>query len=134
MLEATLHRLIPVKVSTFSKLNHGEPYQFDRWQNDRFASPCLYYWFKSRDGIKRNTKRVPVSEIRAALCQLRNANVLSRETFKKVCPVAQSDGPCGFAVVGRIFEALGVAVYSGQNGFKLTDANEVAKLLEVKPT
>src|ERR1035437_7835839 len=70
MLESVLHRLIPEEVNTFAKLAHGEPYHFDRWEKDRVGSPCLYYWFMARDGVKKNKKRLPVSEIRAAFLQL----------------------------------------------------------------
>ncbi len=133
MLESTLRRLIPEEVNTFAKLERGAPYYFDRWENDSLGSPCLYYWFMARDGVKKNKKRLPVSEIRAAVRQLRTVGVLSRETFRTVCPTAKSDGQWGFAVVGRIFEALHIAVYSGPDGFKLTNANEATNLLEEKP-
>ncbi len=86
----------------------------------------------ARDGVKKNKKRLPVAEIRAALDELGRAGVLSREKFRKVCPKADSDGSCGFAVAGRILEALRVAVYSGQDGFTLTDANKAKNLLEAK--
>jgi len=129
MFESVLHRLIPEEVNTFAKLQHGEPYHFERWKNDRAGSPCLYYWFMARGGVTKNRKRLPVSEIRAALHQLRSTGVLSRATFRKVCPIAEWAGPCGFAVVGRILEALHVALYSGMGGFKLNDANEVMSLL-----
>ena len=132
MLESTLRRLIPDEVNTFAKLEHGASYHFDRWKNDRVGSPCLYYWFMARDGVKKNKKRLPVSEIRAALHQLRSAGMLSREAFRKVCPLSESDGSCGFAVVGRILEALHVAVYAGQDGFKLTNPDEATTLLEVR--
>ena len=78
----------------------------------------------ARDGVKKNKKRLPVAEIRAALDELGRAGVLSREKFRKVCPIAEKSGPCGFAVVGRILEALHVAVYSGQHGFTLTGQAE----------
>lgn len=133
MLETILRKLIPEKVSTFAKLNYGEPYHFDSWKKDRAGSPSLYYWFTARDGLKKNKKRVPVSEIGAALRQLQNAGVLKRGTFQSVCRVAESDGPCGFAVIGRILEALGVAVYCGRDGFKLTDADKAGNLLEANP-
>ncbi len=133
MLEVTLHRLIPEKVNTFAKLERGEPYHFDRCENDRDGSPCLYYWFLAREGAKKNKKRVPVAEIRAALAQLRSCGVLSRETFGKVCSTAAS-APCGFAVVGRVLEALHVAVYSGRDGFTLVNANKATNLLEAKST
>jgi hypothetical protein len=117
-------------VNAFAKLTHGEPYHFDRWKNDQAGRPCLYYCFSG--GGRVHKKRVPVSELRAALRQLRNASVLSREMFRQNCPTATSDGECGFAVVGRIFEALGVAVYSRQDGFKLTNVDEATNLLEGK--
>jgi hypothetical protein len=126
MLEPTLHKLIPKEMSTFAKLRRKEPYHFDRWENG-----SLYYWF---EGVKRHTKRLPKSEIRAGLRQLRDVGWLSRETFRETCPTAKSDGECGFAVLGRIFEALGIAVYSGSAGFKLTDADEATRLLEAKPS
>jgi hypothetical protein len=129
MLESVLHRLIPEEVNSFAKLAHGEPYHFDRWEKDRVGSPCLYYWFMARDGVKKNKKRLPVSEIRAAFLQLQSTGALTRETYRRVCPTAKSDGSCGFAVVGRILEALHVAVYSGRDGFKLTNANEATNLL-----
>ena len=85
----------------------------------------MYYWFQ---GAEKHTKRLPESEIRAGLRQLRDTGWLSRERFGDVCPTAKSNGECGFAVLGRIFEALGVAVYSGNTGFKLTNADEATKL------
>jgi hypothetical protein len=132
MLEAELRALIPNKVSAFAKLTHGKPYHFDCWRNDRAGSPCLYYWFLARNGVDKNTKRVPVSEFRAALLQLRNVGAFSREIFRQVCPTTKSDGECGFAVIGRIFEAFGVAAYSRVDGFKLTNADEVTNLLEAR--
>lgn len=131
MLESLLRQTIPAKVRIFAKLTeHGEAYNFDRWNEDRAGSLCLYYWFPARIGVKRNKKRVPVSEVRAALRELRSTGVLTREAFQKACPVAESAGPCGFAVVGRILEALRVAIYSGRNGFNLIDADEATNLLE----
>jgi hypothetical protein len=64
--------------------------------------------------VKKHTKRLPPSEIRAGLRQLRDIGWLGRETFREICPTAKSDGECGFAVLGRIFEALGIAVLFGQ--------------------
>ena len=123
MLESTLHGLIPKRVSTFPKLRgNGGPYRFDRWEKD-----CLRYSFV---GAKKYTKRLPECEIRAGLSQLRDTGWLSRETFRRICPRAKSDGECGFAVLGRILEALHVAAYSGDAGFRLTNADEAKKLLE----
>jgi hypothetical protein len=131
MFQSTLFRLIPAKLNTFAKFKHGTPYHFDSWKNDRGGAPCLYYWFMG--DVVKYRKRVPVSEIRAALHQLRSVGVLSREAFRKVCPIAESAGPCGFAVVGRILESLHIAIYSGQDGFKLTNAKEATNLLKAKP-
>src|SRR4051812_9952681 len=120
MLEPTLRKLIPHKVRTFAKLESGEPYHFDRWDKDYTGTECLYYWFTGRNNI--NKKRVPTPEIRAALQILLLNGTLRRKDFETICPIAKSDGPCGFAVVGRIFEALDIAVYSGRrDGFRLTD-------------
>jgi hypothetical protein len=129
MTEARLHRLIPEQVNTFAKLKRGEPYHFERWKKDRYGTACMYYWFIARDGVNKNRKRVPVTEIHTALCQLQNGGHLNRETFKIVCPVSESAGPCGFTVVGRILEALQVAVYAGRGEFKLTNANRAQSLL-----
>jgi hypothetical protein len=133
MLESTLQKLIPEKLNTFAKLQRGSPYYFDRWENHDRGAPCLYYWFMARDGVKKNKKRIPVIEIRAALHELRSSGLLTRGTFSTGCPVAKGDGSCSLAVVGRIFEALHVAEYSGRGGFKLTNANDVNKLLEATP-
>jgi hypothetical protein len=124
MLESTLHTLVPKQLNTFAKLKHGEPYHFDRWEQG-----CLYYWF---EGAKIYKKRLPETEIRAGLRQLRDTGWLRRETFRNICPIARSDGECGFAVLGRIFEFLGVAVYLDNDGFKLTNADEATRLLGEK--
>jgi hypothetical protein len=131
MIEATLHRLIPDIVNTFAKLTSGEPYHFDRWEKDKTGLPCLYYWFIARNGVCKHWKRIPISEIHAALCQLQSDGHLNREIFKTVCPVSESAGPCGFAVAGRILEALQVAVYAGHGEFKLTNAKLAVSLLSV---
>ena len=131
LLEPTLRKLVPHKVGTFAKLEQGEPYHFDRWGDDHTGTLCLYYSFPARNRERRNTKRIPSSEIDAALRCLCSNGGLRREEFRKVCPVAVSAGPCGFAVVGRIFEELGVAVYaSRRDGFTLTDADKARKLLD----
>jgi len=116
--ESKLRDLIPKTVSQFPKLEIGEPYHFDRWADDRSGSTCLYYWFYAHDGGKRNNKRVVVSEIQQAFQHLMDTGSFHRDAFRRFCPVSESSGPCGFVVVGRIFEALGVAVYSGrEKGF-----------------
>lgn len=135
MLETRLRQMIPAQADTFAKLTDDkDPYHFDCWREDRSGSPCLKYWFLARDGVKKNKKRLPISEIRAALQQLLITGALNRKEFEKACPKAKSDGPCGFAVVGRILEALHVASFSGRIGFKLTNANEATQLLAIEPS
>jgi hypothetical protein len=122
--------LIPSVVNEFEKLEAGDPYYFDRWDNDRDGVPCLYYWFRSRDGSGRNVKRVPAHEILRVLRQIHARGSLIRSAFKSLCPVPDNAGPCGFAVVGRIVEALGVARYSGRKqGFTITNQARARDLL-----
>ena len=130
MLESSLLKLIPGRVSTFQKLENAEPYHFDQWGADRSGASCLYYWFYSGNRRSKWKKRVLVSEIRGALGHLVKSGALDRAAFRKVCPVSQSGGPCGFVVIGRIFEAIEVAQYSGRDeGFVLTDGERAKALL-----
>jgi len=132
--DAMLRTLIPATLSVFPKLEAGDPYHFDHWAEDSAGAACIYYWFTSRDGNKRNQKRVPVSEVRAALQHLRATGALDRGSFRTRCPISHKSGPCGFAIVGRILEALGVARYSGRDvGFTLTDPVKALSLLEEMP-
>lgn len=98
----------------FRKLEKGEPYHFDKWEQDSDGKPCLYYWFNSTDGNKRNVKRVPVSEFCAALDHIRRNGTFARSDYQGLCPVAQSDGGCGYAVIGRLLEALGATQFQGR--------------------
>ena len=121
--ETMLRKLIPDTVSVFKKLEAGDPYHFCKWAEDRFGAACMYYWFTSGDGSKKNHKRVLVSEVRSALQHLRTTGALDRKAFRTLCAISESAGPCGFAVAGRMLEALGVARYSGRDaGFILTAA------------
>ncbi len=129
MLESMLRKTVPSVVNSFPKLTTGEPYRFERWAGDDRDILCLYYWFSPRDGLRRNVKRVPVPEILAALGHLRRTGTLDRAAFQKLCPVSESDGPCGFAVLGRTLEALGVAHYVGKRGFELTQPGTADQLL-----
>jgi hypothetical protein len=127
-LESVLKELVPGKLREFKKLTKGEPYRFKGWQADREGRPCLYYTFSSRDGRSTNTKRVPTAEIATALAHLRKCGHLCASEFEESCPVAKRDGQCGFAVVGRILEALGVARYERAH-FCLTDPAKADSLL-----
>jgi hypothetical protein len=127
-LESVLKELLPARLREFKKLTEGEPYRFKTWKVDGEGRPCLYYTFSSRDGRSTNTKRVPMAEIGAALTHLRETGHLRRKEFRDVCPVAERDGGCAFAVVGRILEALGAAQYVGADFF-LTDPAKADSLL-----
>ena len=117
-VQSQLQDIVPAKISEFRKLEKGEPYHFDRWEKDSDGRPCLYYWFNSRDRNKRNVKRVPVFEFCAVLDHIRQNGAFTRSDYQELCPVAQSAGPCGYAVIGRLLEALGAAQYQGRiNGF-----------------
>jgi hypothetical protein len=121
--DVNLRNLIPATVSEFQKLETGQPYYFDHWAEDRSGSDCLYYWFSSHNGVKRNNKRVIVSEVNAALQHLLKTGAFDRSSFRSHCPKSKSSGPCGFVVVGRILEALGVARYSGREKGFVTPAS-----------
>lgn len=125
MLKSTLQAIVPSVTNTFKKLRVGEAYQFDHWEDD-----VLYYRVSPRRKGGWNKKSVPVPEIQAALGRLRQSGTFSRSDFEKLCPVASKDGPCGFCVVGRVLEILGVAKFSSQGeGFVLTDSQKADRIL-----
>ena len=109
-----IRKLIPQKYRQFDKLTGGKPYYFHAWKKDRQRRLCLYYWFWDRTGRRRNTKRVPLVEIEAAAKQFSSQGLFDRNIFHKYCHVSRSDGPCGFAVIGRCLEFLGIAIYGGR--------------------
>jgi hypothetical protein len=118
VFESNLRELFSSDGIEFQKLEEGQPYYFDHWANDRNGAPCLYYWFSSHDGKKRHAKRVIISEINQALEHLRKVGSFTRSSFRTQCPKSDSSGHCGFTVIGRIMEMLGVARYSGrEHGF-----------------
>jgi hypothetical protein len=125
MLKSALRAIVPSVTRSFQKLRAGEPYQFDHWDDD-----VLYYRVSPRRKGGWNKKRVPVPEIRMALRRLRESGTFSRSDFEQICPIASRDGPCGFCVVGRVLEILGVAKFSthGQ-GFVLTDSQKADRML-----
>ena len=114
-VELRLRDMVPQKVAEFRKLEKGEPYHFDRWEQDIKGRPCLYYWFGSRDGLRRNVKRVPIAEFCAAFDHIGRTGTFTRVDYKQLCRVAQSDGACGYTVIGRLLENLGVARYQGRS-------------------
>jgi hypothetical protein len=113
-----LQQLIPTAKAQFAKLETGPPYHFEKWADDRSGDSCLYYWFDPKDGSKQNHKRLIISEIESAHAHLLSADEFDRQTYRAICPKSARSGPCGFVVMGRIFEALGLARYCGrEDGF-----------------
>jgi hypothetical protein len=116
----------------FRKLTKGaKPYRFTRWADDEHGQHCLYYQFASRDETKPdNQKRVPLSELHKALNECLKSEVLRRDMIERVCPIAQSAGPCGFAVTGGCLEKLGVARYADvEHEFRLVNKLHAQELL-----
>jgi hypothetical protein len=129
--DSILRELIPAKVKDFAKLVAGEPYRFDGWEDDRSGSACLYYSFSSRSPDKLNRKRVVISELHTAFQHLRNTGAFDRKSFERLCPTSRSAGSCGFAVMGRVFEALGVArFFDREHRFLLIDVAKPASLCD----
>jgi len=127
--DSILRELIAANVKDFAKLEAGEPYHFDGWEEDRSGSACMYYSFGSRSPHKLNRKRVVISELHAAFQHLRNTGAFDRKSFEKLCPISQSAGSCGFAVMGQVFEALGVAIFfDRERRFLLVDIAKPASL------
>ena len=121
-----MRSLIPSVANTFEKLTPDrEPYHFDRW-----ADGAFYYRVSRQANGVWNKKRVKVSEIRPALGRLRRSGQFTRSDFQEFCPVTRSDGDCGFCVVVRILELLGVAKFSGRGlGIRLVDRQRADNLL-----
>jgi hypothetical protein len=125
-VKADLDQLFVGGRDRFAKLRgRGEPYRFDKWKHDDHGQLCLYYTFDSHQ------KRVPLDEFVVAIRSCVQNGVLTRDAFRRECVIAESAGPCGFAVTGRCLELLGVARYEAHGlGFRLTDKARALQLLE----
>ena len=131
VLDMNLREIIPNKYSTFPKLGKGDPYHFDHWGQDTNGEDCMYYWFWNKDQTKKNKKRVVISEIDDLIENNISNGHISREDFKNSCPISESAGSCGFTVVGRVLECLGIAKYLGRgSGFEITDQKLAKSLLK----
>lgn len=111
--QSALQQMIPEIVGTFLKLQNGDPYRFEEWASDRTGATCLYYLFHSHDHSKIIRKRVVLAELHAAMQHLSDSGRFDRSAYRRLCPISASAGPCGFTVMGRIFETLLGAHYSG---------------------
>lgn len=111
---------IPAQIRRFKKLTSGRPYFYHCWKSDRAGKECLNYRFLGRNGKTEHVKKIPLSELEAAVRRFQYKRSFDRSDFKKVCPSALSSGPCGFAVIGRYLEFRFNARYQGRgNGFVL---------------
>ncbi|MDY6931482.1 MAG: hypothetical protein SVJ22_06170 [Halobacteriota archaeon] len=131
LLDKNLREIIPDKYSTFPKLEKGDPYHFDHWGKDTNGEDCLYYWFWNKDQTKKNRKRVVILEIDNLIKNKISNGHISREDFKRLCPISESAGSCGYTVVGRILEYLEIAKYLGRgSGFEITDHKLAESLIK----
>ena len=130
MLEQRLKGMIPNTYSIFPKLERGDPYHFNCWDSDINGDLCLYYWFWNKNQTKKNKRRVVIAEMEELIRNSLKKGCITRKDFQSCCPISESAGPCGFAVVGRMLEYLDIAKYSGRCGFKITDEKVAESLLE----
>ncbi len=131
-LSTALSEIIPSRHDEFQKLMAGDPYRFDSWDTDKHGNACLYYWFYSRDGSKKNRKRVVTPEIERLLRhKLRTGeSIIVNSEFKAHCPATISAGSCGYAVTVRLLEYLGVGRYLERRGVQIVDEHRMRRVIE----
>lgn len=119
MIIKQIQKIVPSEVKRFKKLNGNEKmYSFTDWGVDKFK---FYYEFNSKDGRKKNVKRVFIKEIEKLLKRRKINDYITRSDFKKYCIKTNKDGGCGFCVIIRILEFLKIGLYiSNSKGFKIT--------------
>lgn len=119
MIIEQIKKIVPKEIKHFEKLNRGKDlYKFTDWGDDNLK---FYYEFNSKDGTKKNVKRVFVKEIEALLKGRKVNDVIYRTDFETHCINTNRDGGCGFCVIIRILEFLKIGVYiSYGKGFKIT--------------
>lgn len=117
----------------FRKLTKEDmPYYFLEWNIAVNQRLCLYYGFSSRDQTKPdNEKRVPLSELVGAINVCATTGQFNRSQFESVCSVAHSAGDCGYTVVGRCMQLLGIAHYNEDGRyFVVTDKTRALELVK----
>lgn len=131
MLEQRLREIILNPIDKFMELEKEEYYYFAKWCTDKKYRMCLYYWFWNTNKIKKNTgKKVVISEVEYLIRNCLKQRKITRDDFKEYCPVT-NNGPCGFAVTGRMLEHLGIAQYLGWGrGFEIIDVDLAQSLVE----
>lgn len=137
-LSASLRSLIPEHVRAFDKLTDGrEPYHFEKWETT-IDGDVLHYWFS---GKTLYHKVVHIQELEAALRRAVVTRNFSRDIFNESCPKTKYGeqrkkerlgGDCGYAVMGRCLEELGVAkqIKKWGKGFKILNDSLVQSLLD----
>jgi len=119
-ISSQIRQDIPQHIRRFPKLASGQPYYFHVWAKDRAGNECLYYSFKGSDRTAQYMKKVPLAELVAAIKSFQQKGAFDRLDFQKLCPIALSSGPCGFAVIGGYLEFRHKAKYKGRGkGFAL---------------
>ncbi|MFH1141478.1 MAG: hypothetical protein V1724_07460, partial [Chloroflexota bacterium] len=105
----------------------GQPYHFVRWGDN---GDVLQYNFLLKDG-KLQSKKVFVHELREALTAAIDTGNFSPAVFMETCQKTKGRGRCGYAVMGRCLELLGVASLVGpRKGFKITNIGLAQKLIQ----
>ena len=128
-LERSLKQVIPSSLDQFAKLTAGrDPYYFKAWDKSG-PDVVLRYWFWNRAKTKKNAKRVFVREIRTLLREAMDKGEFGRTEFRRCCPKTLADGACGYVIMARILEHLGV-VQRTRGGFKIIDEAKAEQLVE----
>lgn len=110
-VEEIIRKFSEPEFQTFEKLNNGTlPYSLKEINK---IEHYIRYEFLSRDGSKMNVKRCFIDELIDLLNKTINKNEISKTDFIKFCPKTNSDGSCGWAVMVRIIEKLGIGKYIG---------------------
>ena len=130
-LERSVKQVIPSSLDQFAKLTSGrDPYYFKRW--DRSGSDVvLRYWFWNKTRTEKNAKRVFVHELAELLRQGLSKGGFSRADYDCCCPRTLSDGSCGYVVMARILEHLGV-VQQTPSGFRIIDETKAKRLIQCR--
>ena len=131
MLKELLQTNIPSIVKEFGKLTkEKDPYYFGSWDSID-GDLVLRYWFWNRGHSAKNRKRVLVNEIEDLLRHCTKNGTIRRSDFESKCLKTNGDGPCGFAMAGRILEGLDIVEYDPTlHEFRITNMDKALKLVK----
>lgn len=109
--EEIIKRFSEPEFKTFEKLRKGsEPYCL---KEVNVKEKFIRYKFPSRDGSKMNVKRCFIDELAELLNCTQYQNIITKTDFIKNCPKTNHYGSCGWAVMVRMIEKLGLGTYVG---------------------